>query len=251
MTPHEARYLVDLYYTMQRNRIRSANAAKPMVESEEPHACIRAMFTKAHLMENEIRAYLDKYSSAQTLGIWARSNKGVGPVIAAGLLAHIDLDRCTTAGGIWRFSGLDPTSTWGKGERRPWNARLKTLCWKIGQSFMKLHNDEDCFYGKLYSQRKAYEVERNESGGNAATAAESLAAKKFRESDTKKAYEAGMLPDGRIELRAERYAVKLFLSHYFAVGYMLKNGPGSKPPIPYAIAFGGHVHEIQIPGWPM
>lgn len=252
MTPHEARFFVDLYYTMQRYRIRMANQITALVlsKSDEPFSLVHLMLAKAGLLENEIKGDLDSFSAARPLGEWARSNKGVGPIIAAGLLAHIDLDKAKTAGAIWRFAGLDPTVKWLPKTKRPWNASLKVLCWKLGQSFMKLHKNEDCFYGQIYKDRKTFEIARNESGANKDTAEQSLAEKKFRaDTATRKAYEAGCLPDGRIELRAERYAVKMFLSHYFAVGYEMKHG--ERAPIPYIIQYGGHTHEIRPPNWPM
>ena len=59
------------------------------------------------------------------------------------------------ASGIDASAGLDPTVTWGKGERRPWNAELKVLCWKLGDSFVKVSNKEGALYGRIYRERKA------------------------------------------------------------------------------------------------
>ena len=56
--------------------------------------------------------------------------------ISAGLMANIDITKVQTAGQIQAFAGLDPTREWNKGEKRPYNARLKALCWKIGQCFI-------------------------------------------------------------------------------------------------------------------
>jgi hypothetical protein len=44
--------------------------------------------------------------------VTCNSIKGIGPVIAAGLLANIDITKAPTAGHIWRFAGLDPSSKW-------------------------------------------------------------------------------------------------------------------------------------------
>lgn len=249
MSESEARYLVDLYYTMQGYRIASANQVRALNETEEPHQVIAVMVARTTTLEKEIAGYLRAYAESKLLGRWAMSQKGIGPIITAGLLAHIDFAKAKTAGAIWRFAGLDPTVTWQKGQKRPWNASLKTLCWKIGQSFMKLHNDPECFYGRLYRQRKEYEVARNESGGNAACAAATMESKKIREAKTKAVYESGRLPDGRIELRAERYAVKLFLSHYHEIGYLLHHG--ARPPAPWVIAIAKHQDYIAPPNWPM
>jgi Transposase IS116/IS110/IS902 family len=248
MSEAEARYLVDLYYTMQGYRIASANQVHALSDGDEPHLVIGVMVRRCSTLEKEVAGYLAAFSGSKDLGIWARSNKGIGPIIAAGLLAHIDLEKAKTAGAIWRFAGLDPTMKWEKGKKRPWNASLKVLCWKMGQSFMKLHNDPDCFYGKIYEERKRYEVDRNVAGGNAETCATTLETRKIRDAKTIATYKSGRLPDGRIELRAERYAVKLFLSHYHEIGYrmVLKR----EPPKPWVIDIGGHQGYIPPPNWP-
>ena len=101
----------------------------------------------------------------------------------------------------------------------------------------------------MHRERKAYEIERNESGGNARTAEETLRAKRITNKETLATYKAGKIPDGRIHLRAMRWTVKLFLSHYHAVGYELEHG--CAPPKPYVISHGGHSHCIAPPKWPM
>jgi hypothetical protein len=49
----------------------------------------------------------------------------------------------------------------------------------------------------------------------------------------------------RLDLRARRYAVKLFLSGYHEAAYRLHYG--TVPPEPYAIDILGHAHEFQFP----
>src|SRR6185437_10902883 len=184
---------------------------------------------------------------------------GIGPVLAAGLLAHFwplmkpsteYPNSFSTAGKIWRFAGLDPTQQWlgregskklvdeieaqwdlarasqpkdsgadyeyvdlipaiaakinrnpevllrqalysPKGKlksvtkasltaavaKRPWNARVKVLCWKIGESFVKVKANENDFYGKLYEKRKLMEQLKNERGDFEFTAKEILTKK--------------------------------------------------------------------------
>jgi hypothetical protein len=197
-------------------------------------------------LENQIKRALDAYSGADAVGQWARSITGIGPVIAAGLLANIDISKAPTVGHIWRFAGLDPTVKWEKGQKRPWNASLKRLCFLIGESFVKVHNLESDTYGKVYSARKALEIERNEAGKYADQAAAALAAKNFRkDTEARKAYEGGRLPPARIHRRAARYATKLFLSGLHEVWYF--NHFQTLPPKPYVISHLGHAHYIEPP----
>ena len=128
---------------------------------------------------------------------------------------------------------------------RPWNAKLKVLCWKIGDSFVKQSGREDGYYGHVYLERKAYESKKNEAGDYADQAAISLS-HVGKSTEAYKHYSEGKLPPGRIDLRSRRYAVKLFLAHYHEMGYRLLMG--EEPPVPYPIAHLGHTHRIPVPG---
>lgn len=245
----EARYLVDAYYQMQRNRIRAAHQVRTLAAGEEPHLLLTWLAGDAERFETNIKSALKVYATHNPLGRWAMSITGIGPVIAAGLLAHIDITRAPTVGHIWRFAGLDPTVTWDKGQKRPWNGSLKRLCWIIGESFVKVSGRESDVYGKLLLQRKALEEERNAAGAFADQAAKSLVEKRWRkETASRAAYEQGRLPQARIHLRAERWAVKLFLAHYHAVAY--RQHYGVDAPKPYVLTQLGHGHEITVPNWP-
>lgn len=274
LTIPEARFLVDAYYTMQDNRIHAANQVRALAEAGEPNEVLGWFMEQGLALEREVAKALDAFSAADPVGRWARSVKGIGPVLAAGLLAHLSVnpwrcrrddpgekpcregapctERCgrqrtRSVGHWWRFAGLDPTSTWGKGERRPWNARLKVLCWKIGESFVKVSGQPDAFYGRVYRERKELEERRNAAGEFAGQAAATLAAKRIgADTDAYRAYSQGRLPQARLHLRAQRYAVKLFLAHLHEVMY--RREFGEAPPAPYPIAHLGHSDKIEPPG---
>jgi len=245
----EARYLVDTYYQMQRDRIRAGNQVRALAEQQEPHATVSWLTAQAGVLERRIKSALDVYAQASPVGRWSLSITGIGPIISAGLLAHIDIVKAPTVGHIWRFAGLDPTVTWAKGARRPWNASLKTLCWKIGESFVKVSGRDDDVYGKLYLARKAEEERHNDAGDFAVQAAAKLERFKIgKGTDAYAAYSAGRLPPGHLHARAKRYAVKLFLAHWHQVAYFAHWG---KPaPKPYVISHLHHAHEIVCPNWP-
>ena len=265
LTDNEARFLVDAYYQMQENRKRSDNQVRSM--AEEPHEILAWLADNSRRLENYIKIALDYYSNSTSTGQWARSQVGIGPVIAAGLMAHIDITKAPTAGHIWNFAGLNPSISWGKGERRPWNASLKTLCWKIGESFVKVSGRDDAFYGHIYIQRKNQEWKKNLAGDYSDQATDKLANTKIgKATDAYKWYSGlykgmdsemkpikassgkgiPMLPPAHIQSRSKRYAVKLFLSHYHHVAYL--NHYNQAPPKPYAIDQMGHAHIINPPG---
>jgi len=278
LTVREARYLVDAYYIMQENRIRSAAQVRTLRENGEPHAVIEYLAAQDELLEQQIKRALDKWTDGSHMGRWLKAITGIGPVIAAGLLAHIDMqpwtcglhavDRkvksCTekephpgpqcghkrieTVGHIWSFAGLDPSITWGKGERRPYNAQLKTICaFKLGECFVKTQNLDTGYYGKIYATRKAEYQARNERGEYAEVAKRALESKNYsKDTDAYKAYSAGKLPPAHIHAMARRFAVKIFLSAFHAEYY--RTLFHEEPPKPYALAILGHAHDLNMPG---
>ena len=251
LSKEEARYLVDLYYQMQEYRKASDNQVRQLQkeDNKEPHETLAFFANNFRTLERNIKSVLQVYAESKPIGQWMLSICGIGPVISAGLMANIDITKVQTAGQIQAFAGLDPTREWNKGEKRPYNARLKTLCWKIGQCFIKVQNNEEDVYGKIFAIRKAYEIERNEKGELADQAKAKLEKYNIgKNTDAYKWYSQGKLPPAHINQRASRYAVKIFLSHLFSVWYEMEHK--EKPPKPYAITILNHAHEIPIPNWP-
>ena len=237
MTRNEARYLLSLYLTMQNNRKASDQKAAKMEERNngEPHAVLDWVSENSRALEKQILGALAAYAESQPMGQWAMAIDGVGPIVAAGLLAHVDIERCPTVGHIWAFMGYDPTKQWKHGEKRPYNAALKQIGYYAGECFVKCVKSP---YRKLYDDRKAYEAPKNEAGEYAAAAAAVLAA---RPTHAQKAtYAAGKLPDGHLHSRAKRWAVKQFVADWHAEAY--RQHFGKEPPLPYPIAILGHTH---------
>ena len=207
------------------------------------------------IMERNIKTCLEVYVRSKTIGRWMMSIYGIGPVISAGLMANIDISKVESAGSIMRFAGMDPTEDEKgnrrdkriKGEKSPFNGNLKTLCWKIGESFQKVCNKPNDVYGKIYKKRFAYETENNEKGLYKEQALKVLEEKHFENKVIEEIYKSGKLPPGHIISRAKRYAVKIFISHLFSVWYELDRG--ELPPKPYALAILNHKDSIEIPNW--
>jgi hypothetical protein len=244
MTDHQARFLVDTYYQMQDARIRSSAQVRGLEEEAEPSEVMTWVGEINLSLEENIKKALGKYALGHPIGKWSMGIKGIGPVISSGLLAYVDITKAPTVGHIWRFAGQDPTSVWNKGEKRPWNANLKTLCWKMGECFVKTKNKDEDIYGKIYEERKVYEVEKNERL-EYKDQADAGAKRVDKKTKAYKSYIIGKLPDGHIHARAKRYAVKLFLSHWHDVAY--RHHYKQAPPLPYPIAHMGHTHFRPAP----
>lgn len=241
------RELVSTYYRIQGNRIAMAAQARELEKAGSPHQLMEFLSSNMYYMETSLKSPLTRFSETYAVGNWALSQYGIGPVITAGLISHIDITKARTAGSVWRYAGLDPTIKWEKGLKRPFNAELKVLTWKIGQSFMKFSGRPQCFYGKLYLQDKERRTQLNEQGAYAARAQELLDTKNWAKNKSRSHLEAGQLPPAQIDAQARRFAVKIFLSHFHAVWY---EDYYKKPaPTPYTIAHQDHVHVIEIPNY--
>lgn len=245
---NEARYLVDGYYQIQKSRVMMGGQIRAAKEAGEPNILLTWLFNNMKATEGSIKSGLDTFTDEHESSRWMKSIKGIGPVISAGLIAHIDITKAATAGHIWSFAGLNPKQEWKKGEKRPWNADLKTLCWKIGESFVKTSGKRMGYYGGLFVERKLYEMEMNDSGKLEEQAKIKLEKYNIKKKDVRAIYESGKLPDGHIHARAKRWTVKLFLSHAHWVMYELHYQ--KSPPIPYAIEHLGHADVIPPPNWP-
>jgi hypothetical protein len=263
MGRREIRTLVDSFYIMQKARIVAGNISGALDKANEPHRILDYVAQMQERLENQIHSTLDVWSSNNTDCHWLREIVGVGPVISSGLTAHIDISRAATAGALWRFAGLDPTAIWLPKTKRPWNARLKLLAWKAGQSFVKFAANERCYYGHLYTVRRELEDLRNARGDYANEAVHVLLTRNFRSmantrmknaTDAEKEkeiqttvswYKKGMFPPGRIQLRATRYACTIFLSHLHDV--MFFNTYNHAAPRPYVYDYRDHAHIIEPP----
>jgi hypothetical protein len=248
LTNPEARFLSANYYASQKMRMRVDMQLRHMSKdlTEEDGGKFKLLnYTTLGFgsMEEQVAKALAKYAESTQVGRWALAQMGVGPVIVAGLLAHLDITEADTVGHFWRFAGRDPTCVWEEGEKRPYCARLKLLTFHLGQSFKRNHNRADCFYGKLYEIKKAKLIARNEAGGFKEKAA--VFHLKDGTKENKALLKNGMVPPFYIDTIACTYAVKIFLSHLHAV--MFWDHYHRAPPRPFAIAHLNHGHEIKIP----
>lgn len=128
--------------------------------------------------------------------------------------------------------------------KMPYNKTLKILTWKLGESFVKVSNNPNDFYGKIYQERKALEQSKNERLEYKAQA-DAKVNRVGKSTEAYKYYSQGMLPPAQIQARAKRYAIKIFLSHLHTVMYFDRYGV--MPPKPFAIEHCGHAHYIEVP----
>ena len=168
--------------------------------------------------------------------------------------------------------------------KQPWNDRLKVLCFKAADCFMKFQNNDKDFYGALYVSRKEYEQKNNESGALAEQATAALHKKNYgADTDAIKWYSGEwvyhakynlalasalasakdkkavqdvfnalpkrpMLPPAHIHMRALRWVEKIFICHLHHAMYI--DYYDKEPPAPYVFKYSEHKHFIPLPNWP-
>lgn len=311
MTRKEAKMLVDSFYQAQRRRIETQNQIRSIVQcTDESSTAMTSILDwelqNAMIEEKGLKDALQVVSEASKVGRWLLEIKGIGPTIAAGLLAYLDTNggrhyatHFLSYAGIndnnrpwlgaeksrlivnevldgrktitdddlillsaktkWKYKTLDEACTTRNADgsiksrskeklirqisKIPYNASLKTLCFKIGESFVK-NGNRGSLYGQLIQERKAYETEKNLNGDYADQAAKALSEKNYgKDTDAYKWYSEGKLPPAHINRRAIRWGVKLFLCHVFEEMYRVQN---DKVPEPfYVFSHLGHQDYIN------
>lgn len=174
---------------------------------------------------------------------WLVGIKGIGSHTAAKLLALFDdVGAYATISKFWMFSG------WGlrdgrivrcqRGEKSPYNRRLKAECFLVGESFIK---QKTPVYREIYDAEK----ERQRRLHPAVVCRECGCV--WGECGSKRKHHK-MFNDGHLHNRARRKMIKVFLSHLWQVWRESEGLPVSEP---YVQAIGGHQNIVAIPNWPV
>lgn len=313
----ELRTLVDSYYQAQDSRIETDNQIRSIVQEYDTSQDGKAPSALQWLAENrrneekQVQKMLDYYTNSSAIGRWLKANIGIGPTLAAGLIAYFDISKTKHVNQFHSYAGLndnnvpwlgrdkakkiviqalencsmDPAKVKGVTHIKdevlvqvalltnrnissivrnskndegyisrdslekylalpPYNRKLKVLCYKIGESFVKVSGKDDSLYGKLYKERKLQEMVKNENLEFADQAKKALEEKNYSKgTDAYKYYSEGKLPPAHIQARAKRFATKIFISHLFDAMYI--DYYHRIPPTPYPIEFMGHVDIIK------
>ena len=134
--------------------------------------------------------------------------------------------------------------------RPPYNADLKTLLWKVGESIKYQKNRPQSLYGKIYNERVIYELIKNEKGAYKEQAEQILATKNIgKETNAYQAYIQGKLPLAHIYTRSSRFVQKIIVNHLF--NEMWRVQYDTIPPKPYIIDHSeGKHNDIILPEVP-
>ncbi len=226
----ELRAWVSLYYTQQEKRLSSENRTRIIVEVANLDSQRLEAYDAAIEPERKAETVLAKYMSAELdkIPIWTNylsEVKGIGPITAACLIAWIDdIGKFDTISKLHRYCGLSAID--GKAQRRylgahiDYNPKLKTLCYKIGKSFLTSHNEK---YRAVYDEAHA----KYESRG------------KY----DKETNPAGNKNKLHTMFRALKVAERIFIANVWVKWRELEGLPISEP---YIFAVGGHSKEHLV-----
>jgi transposase len=82
--------------------------------------------------------------------------RGIGPMLAAKMIALIDIDRAPTVSSLWRYAGYGVVNGERekpvKGEKLHYNKRLKTTLYLVATSFLRSNSP----YRRIYDSAREY-----------------------------------------------------------------------------------------------
>lgn len=163
------RMLADTYTQTQRLRIQTTNRLGAVERGVDQHMegflpeSMARLAKRLEAAESECAEAMDSAIEGHPAMKWLGQVAGVGPVLAAKMLAMIDIRRCQTVSALWRFAGYGVVvGTDGvgkrerpvKGEKLHYCIRLKTTLYLVGGSFLKLGDRSP--YRKVYDESRAF-----------------------------------------------------------------------------------------------
>jgi len=221
------RLLVEVYYDTQEVRIRSFNRLRQMgtVEGVNPN--------HLKLLEQEIRQYIQAQIKGYPITVYLRGIRGIGPILAGGLISYFDVHKAKHVSSFWKYAGLAVED--GKavkrrhGEKTDYNPLVKVLMWKVADSFLKQRTP---VYRDIYDEVRLNENKKlNNPLGNPKNCPQySECLKKLKKAKT---------PSCKMHIhrRACRIMVKRFLSDLWLNWRKLEGLPITEP---YVIGVLGH-----------
>lgn len=250
------RWLCDVYEQAQKLRIGVNNrldAVERGADDNPPDPFVALLGGDLEMTENKIRREMLRELKSHPAWPWLEQVKGIGPTLACKILGlSYNCNGLTQENGtvsrFWSFAGLGVENgkriSPKKGEKRPYNTRLKTAFFLAGESFIKSrgayrseydawkHTYRERQRGKMKALGVPAEIADGLQPGEAAWKA------KIKEVNDEHGAEA-VWSDGHTEYAARRQMVKLFASHLWEV-YREEVGLPVRPP---------YVLDNTVPGY--
>lgn len=230
------RALVEDYYDIQGTRIQAENRVRAYLQgtSDQTLPLLKSDSAKRlrGIEKDIVKDVKDFLKHHELWCNWLEGVKGIGPVLAGGLLAWFeDVENFATISKLWMYSGLGVSEEGRamkrtRGEKIRYNPQVKVLCWKIGESFVKTKGG----YRELYEKfRDEYDRKWTSSEVCGSVGCKNKG--------------KGKCMDGHKFAAAKRKTVKVFLAHLHMKWRELKGLPIEHP---FIIGRDNHEHLIEI-----
>lgn len=220
------RSLVDLRdKTIQKSRIAFSNRTSAIERgsdeaSEDVARVVADWENRFEVLEGDLDDDIRKLAATYPIIKDMECVKGIGLMLAAKLVALIDIEKADTVSALWRYCGyatIDGVAERRvKGEKLHYNARLKTTCYIVASSMLRSNSP----YRSIYdSSRVYYEANRP---------------------DWTKAHQ---------HLASMRRMVKVFLAHLWEHWRLMEGLPVREPYVISKLGHTGIISRFDF-GWP-
>jgi len=148
--------------------------------------------------------------------------KGISAILSANLIKEFGYcENAQHISSLWKYCGMDVINGKApvrkKGEKLGFNTKLRTMVWKISDSFVKQRTP---FYRNIYDKEKARQVKMLDNFLEGLSKEDKKKFNKIDKRDEKRKFVSNVDAKAPVslmnaDLRAKRKAVKIFLAHYW------------------------------------
>ncbi len=148
--------------------------------------------------------------------------KGISAILSANLIKEFGYcENAPYISSLWKYCGMHVDNGQApvrkRGEKLEFNAKLRTMVWKISDSFVKQRTP---FYRNIYDKEKKKQVKMLDSFLEGLSKEDLKKFKKIKKRDEKREFVSEVNPKAPVslmnaDLRARRKMVKIFLAHYW------------------------------------
>lgn len=154
----ELRWLTDVYMQVQKLRVANNNrvqAAKTGMDDNYPDPFVASLVERLEELEHDMYRQMGKAMKEHPTWHWLAQVKGIGPTLGTKIVGLIgDISKFDTISKLWSFAGYGlkdgKAQRPQKGQKLPYNRRLKTALYLAGDSFIKSRSP----FRKIYDTSK-------------------------------------------------------------------------------------------------
>lgn len=186
----------------------------------------------AEKFENEYKKLMGEFVENEILyKEFLGKIKGISAILSANMLKEFGYcEQAPYISSLWKYVGMHveegEAPTRKKGEKLSFNSKLRTLCYKISDSFVKQRTP---FYRDIYDKEKERQVGMMNEVLNNLSKEQEKELKKIKKRKEKRDFFNQFNPKAPVsllnaEMRARRKMVKIFLAHYWQASKELSQG---------------------------